>query len=71
MCDLYIRHVFRKMDDEDEIIVAMYCSRGVQFRCRNDSVQVEETETLHNPHGLNSISETDTDMMRIALCFQK
>jgi len=25
----------------------------------------------NNPHGLNSISETDTDMMRIALCFQK
>ena len=29
----------------------------------------EETETLH--YRLNSISETDTDMMRIALCFQK
>ena len=42
----------------------MYCSRGVQFRCRNDSGQVEETETLHN-HGLNSISESDTDMMRM------
>ena len=25
----------------------MYCSRGVQFRCRNDSGQVKETETLH------------------------
>ena len=25
----------------------------------------------NTPHGLNSISETGTDMMRIALCFQK
>jgi len=45
MCDLYIRTAFPKMDDEDNR--CMYCSRGVQFRWRNDSVQVEETETLH------------------------
>ena len=50
-CVTYIRPVFRKMDDEDEIVVACNCSRGVQFRYRNDSVQVEETETLHSPHG--------------------
>jgi len=36
------------MDDEDEIVVACTAVvHGVQFRCRSDSGQVEETETLH------------------------
>jgi len=45
------------MDDEDEIVVARSAVVvHVQFRCRNDSGQVEETKTLHMGY---SISETD------------
>jgi len=43
ICDLF----FAKKGWRRRNSRCMYCSRRVQFRCRNESGQVEETETLH------------------------
>ena len=64
---IYIRPIFRKMDDEDEIVVA--CTAVVVYSLDAEMIAAKSKKRKHSTWV--TVYQRPTEMTRIALCFQK